>query len=320
MTTRSSAHLTFLFVMDAASKLDLEFDTSMSLMSEAIMRGHHVFYAEPKHLTLTNGQLNADCREVVSVSRKRGLNFYGKTRLAVSDCDAVLIRKDPPVDLEYIYMTHLLEYAPKHVLMINSPHAIRSANEKLFCFQFPKWMPPSLATSSAEHILRFQAAVASDLILKPLNRKGGEGIFLLRRNERAKTAVIRRATYNGTETILAQKFLTAGLREGDKRILLWDGEILGAFGRVPKKGEFRANMALGGRSKKVPVTRREVNIVRALKPRLKREGLVFVGLDFVGGYLTEINVTSPAGITDINHLYGTRLEERVLDWFEKRLG
>ncbi len=305
--------------MDPPEKILLEFDTSLAIMMEAMGRSHRVFYTEPHELSLANGALNGMAREVESAGRESGFRFKAARLSSISEFDAVLIRKDPPVDIHYFNMLYLLDYAVKKTLVINSPSGIRQANEKLFPFYFKDLMPPSVATSQESEILKFQEHVNSDVILKPLNRKGGEGILLLKKSASAKSKSekIKKVTRGGLETILAQKFIKAGITEGDRRILLWDGEILGAFGRVPKFGEYRSNLSLGGSMKKIEATKQEQRMVQKLRPTLKKLGLIFVGIDMIDGWMTEINVTSPAGITEIDELYNAHVESRVLDSLEK---
>ncbi len=349
--------LSFLFIMDPFKKIHLAYDTSVSLMVECQKRGHTILYAEPKELALTNTTLWANVRHV-EVDVAKGFKVLGQNQIKAENVDCIFVRKDPPFDLEYLYMTYLLEAVADKTLVINSPRGIRNANEKLFSFQFEKWVPPSLATTDANAILAFQKSLGTDLVLKPLNRKAGEGVMRLkkvsrisylppncvarpvhkglcravgrtspcfvagvsRKNSAGKIPKqLRLATKNGEETILAQKFIKKGLTEGDKRILLWDGKVVGVFGRVPKRGEFRANLSLGGTAKKSRLTKREKEIIHALRPTLKQNGLIFVGLDTIDGWITEMNVTSPAGIADINGLYGTRVETGIVDWLETRL-
>lgn len=305
--------------MDPPEKILLEFDTSMAMMMEAHARGYGVFYAEPRELSLGNGELRVETRPVDSVDRRRGFRFMAKEQRSSDYFSAILIRKDPPVDVEYFNMLYLLDYAAAKTPVINAPAGIRQANEKLFPFYFKDLMPPSVATSRESEILKFQEEMNSDIILKPLNRKGGEGIVLLKKSgaAKAKSEKIKKVTRRGVETILAQKFIKTGLTAGDRRILLWDGEILGAFGRVPKLGEYRSNLSLGGSMKKIEITKHERAIVRQLSPILSKLGLTLVGLDIIDGWVTEINVTSPAGITEIDELYGTCVESRVMDLLEK---
>lgn len=302
--------------MDAFYNIHLEFDTTLSIIMEASRRGHSVFHAEPKDLFLLNRGLFANASEIAA-DRTNGFRVLKTISLPASAFNAILVRKDPPFDLEYLNMTYLLDFAKGKALIINDPEGIRSANEKLFSFRFHKFMPESLATNQTDSILQFQKKIRKDLILKPLNRKAGEGILLLGQKERNKASVIRHATKNDSETILAQEFIQSGLTEGDKRILIWDGVILGAFQRIPKRGEFRSNLSLGGTMKKTTVTAKERRIISALKPILKQNGLIFVGLDLVGEKITEINVTSPAGIPEINELNGQFVETKILDWIEK---
>ena len=310
--------LIFLFAMDPFEKIDLPNDTSAALMMELESRGHRILCAQPENLQLSRRGVMARAKEV-SVALKTGFHVHAELNFPVHKADAVFIRKDPPVDLTYLYMTHLLERVSGRVLMINSPRGIRDANEKLYPFQFKKWMPPSLAASDPGQILAFQNQVGSDLILKPLNEKGGSGIVLLKKKDARRNAIVQKATKGGLQFVLAQKFLKQGLTEGDKRILVWDGEIIGVFGRIPKKGEFRANLSLGGRLRKASVSPRERKMILEMKIDFKRRGLLFVGLDLIAGQVTEINVTSPAGITDINQLYQIRLERHVIDWLERYL-
>lgn len=303
--------------MDPPEKLLVRYDTTITLMLETQRRGHAVFFAEPKNLFLTTDDLFVRAKQV-AVDRRQGFTVKLERLMPVADADCVWVRKDPTVNLEYFYMTYLLERAEDRVLCINSPRAIRNANEKLLPFHFTSWMPPSIVSPDSETILSFQRKINSDLILKPLNRKAGEGILLLPRKSSEKHAILSHATSHGRKTIIAQKFLRKGLTEGDKRLLLLDGDVIGAFGRVPRKKEYRANLSRGGTSVKTMVTTRETAIVRDLKPFLRQKGLFFVGLDVVDGFVTEINVTSPAGIWDINELYGRTIERTVIDWTEKK--
>ncbi len=318
MITIRRKRLTILFVMDAVEKIDCPNDTSTHILIELQTRGHRVFCAEPKDLELAGGRVIAHAK-TVSVTVKNGYRVLGRVKISLDRMDAIFIRKDPPVDLEYFYMTYLLERVPARVLMINSPKGIRDSNEKLYSFQFKKWMPPSLAASNPDSILSFQNKLKSDVILKPLNDKGGHGISLLKLKDKKRVQMAKRATKNASQTILAQQFLQKGLTEGDKRILLWNGEIIGVFGRMPARGEFRANLSLGGKCKKASVTRREKEMISEMKRDFQRKGLIFVGLDTIAGFVTEINVTSPAGITDINYLYKTKLECDVVDRFENTI-
>ena len=312
----SNRKLNFLFIIDSFKKLDLRYDTSLALMIECQKRGHRVFYAEPKEIVLTNHTVRIKASET-TLARSIPTLVHVEW-IDASKFDYIFIRKDPPVDLEYIYMTHKLEYVPNHVRIINRPKGIRDTNEKIVGLRFKKWMPASVVTSSLDGILTFQSSIHSDVILKPLNRKGGEGILLLPKHSNQKEKIIRKSTRNGTESVIAQKFIKKGLTEGDKRILIWDGKMIGAFGRVPKRGEFRANISCGGSFVKTKITKREMQIVRAVNPFLRKMGLLFVGLDLIDGWITEINVTSPAGIVDIQELYGIHLEKLMINSLEQK--
>ena len=292
----------------------LRCDSSISLMMESEKRGHQVLYAEPKDLRLTERALLVNVKQV-SVSRK-GFHVHSEFSIPAERANCVFIRKDPPFDLEYLYLTYILEPLSKKTLVINSPAGIRNANEKIWMLKWVKWVPESLVTKDPEAILKFQEKISSDLILKPLHEKGGAGILFLPQTSNRRGGIANRATKEGRQTVIAQKFLKRGLKEGDKRIVVWDGEILGAFGRVPKPGEFRANLSLGGIAKKVKVSKREKQIVREMSGAFRKNGLIFVGLDLIDGFLTEVNVTSPAGIYDLHDLYGISIERRMIDWVE----
>ncbi len=311
----SPGYLSLLFILDPFPKLDLRFDTSLAIMMECERRGHSVFYADAKDIVLAS-----DSVTIKTSQAKLGRNIPKHVRMKWMDAgafDYIFIRKDPPVDLEYIYMTYKLEFVPKHVRVINSPKGIRDANEKILGLRFKQWMPRSIVTASTESILDFQKKAGTDLVLKPLNRKGGEGILLLPKNSKQKEKIVRKATLAEKESVIAQKFIPKALTQGDKRVLLWDGKILGTFGRVPKKGEFRANISCGGSFVKTVLTSREKQIVTLIKPTLKQMGLIFVGLDLIDGWITEINVTSPAGIVDLQELYGIQTERPIVDWLER---
>lgn len=315
---KTSQLFNFLFVMDAVEKIYCPDDTSTSILMELKRRGHRVFYSEPSDLALVNGEVFAKAK-TVRVDLKKGYRILAESRISLSEMNAVFIRKDPPVDLEYLYMTYLLDFVPKHVLMINPPKSIRDSNEKLYPFEFKKWMPPSIATSDFSRILDFQENIGEDIILKVINDKGGHGISRLKLKDPKRRSIVKRATQNGSQTILAQQFLKADLTKGDKRILIWDGKVIGVFGRIPKRGEFRANLSLGGKRVNANLTRREKEMVRVLLKDFRKKNFLFVGVDVIDGFLTEINVTSPAGITDLNYLYKTHLERYVVDRLEQKL-
>jgi glutathione synthase len=228
------------------------------------------------------------------------------------------MRQDPPFDMAYITATHLLEHVSGKVLVVNDPAAVRNAPEKLFATHFPGIMPPTLVSSDRGAILAFRQK-HRDIILKPLFGNGGAGVFRVTPKDENFNALLESFAVQYREPIVVQRYLPA-VRKGDKRIILIDGEPMGAVLRVPAKGEARANLHVGGKAVKTKLTRREREICAAIGPTLKKQGLIFVGIDVIGDYLTEINVTSPTGIQEINRLDGTTLEKNVWDAIEKRLG
>jgi glutathione synthase len=228
---------------------------------------------------------------------------------------AVWMRPDPPVTTEYLYATYLLDYLdPAHTLVINSPHGIRAANEKLYTMQFSSVIPQTIVTADKNKIIEFTRKMGK-VVLKPLGGKGGEGILFLEPSDRNLNSLIEISTHVGKTPVMVQEFLPAVV-EGDKRIILLDGEAIGAVNRIPKAGELRGNMAAGGSVAQVPLTERDHQICEVIAPTLKRDGLHFVGIDVIGGYLTEVNVTSPTGIREIDRLNGVCLGDRIMDWLE----
>ena len=238
--------------------------------------------------------------------------------MALDDAaDVVFQRKDPPVDAEYVTATQILGLC-RRALVLNRPGAILAFNEKLFALHFADLMAETRVTRRIPELVDFLAKVGGDMIVKPLDGKGGEGIFHLKGNDRNLFSILEQATRFETRWTMAQRYLPA-VREGDKRILILDGEPLGGVLRVPREGETRANLHAGGRALRTALDADDRRIVERLAPVLRREGLFLVGIDVIGGYLTEVNVTSPTGLQEIDTLEGVRLEARVLDAVEERL-
>ena len=303
------------FIMDVMEKILLDVDTSISIMMEAQKRGHQILYVTPRDLFYRDNTLYANtCK--VAVSRASGFRILNQKLIDMETCDVVFNRKEPPFDLSYLYLTQMLERLEPDVFVINSPRGVRKANEKLYILEFPHWVPPTLVSNDPERIKCFQQEKKIDLILKPLDQKGGAGIKLLPWKTKKARQILSQATQNGKKWVMAQKFLRQGLTRGDKRILLLNGDVIGQFGKIPRRGEFRANLSLGGKYVRASLTARERKLVRALRPKLIADGLYFVGVDVIDGWLLEINVTSPAGIPEINELEGTRPEIRVVDFLE----
>ena len=312
--------LNIAFIMDPMEKLSLEWDNSMAIMIEAQKRGHRILYLEPRNLFVRNDRVLADAREV-RVSRKSGFHVLKRKTIDLKKtCDVVFNRKEPPFDVSYFYLTYILELLEPEIFVINSPSGIRAANEKFYILQFPKWIPPTLVSNDPKRIEEFQKQQKNDLILKPLDEKGGMGIVLLPRNSGNSRRILKKATQNGAKWIMAQKFLKQNLISGDKRILLLNGEVIAYYRKIPKPGEYRANLSLGGKNVRTSLTKRELRLVEALRPKLLADGLYFVGIDVIDGWLLEINVTSPAGLTEFTELEETQSEVQVVDFLEAKAG
>jgi glutathione synthase len=311
-----SRHLAFLFVMDPLGSIDVQSDTTFVLMLEAQARGHRVLHADPSDLAVGQGRVTARVRPA-TLRREPG-NHYElgpEATLALDDAvDVVFQRKDPPVDAEYVTSTQILALC-RRALVLNRPDGILAANEKLYALNFPELMTDTIVTRSIPQLVDFMAKVSGDMIVKPLEGRGGEGVFHLRHDDRNLFSILEQSTRFGARRVMAQRYLPA-VRQGDKRILLLDGEPLGALLRVPLERETRSNLHVGGRPARAGLDDADRRIVAALAPRLRRDGLFFVGIDVIGGFLTEVNVTSPTGVQEVNRLEGTHLEARILDAVE----
>jgi len=304
--------------MDKKEKLLYWEDTSISVMEESIHRGHQIYFIEPECMFFRDRSLYAEA-DRVNASLNEGVKVLERNVLDLARLDVIFNRKEPPFDLSYLYLTQMLEVISRKVFIVNSPRGVRKANEKLYILEFPKWIPPTLVSNNPIQIERFQDSIKADLILKPLDQKGGTGICLLPRDAKEKRRILSQATSIGTKWIIAQKFLKGNLTRGDKRILLLNGQPMGQFQRIPKKGEFRSNLSLGGRKARARLSARERKMISSIRTKLAEDGLYFVGLDVVDGYLIEINVTSPAGIPEITELEGIHPERRVVDFFESEV-
>ena len=304
--------------MDPIESINIDADSTFVLALEAQARGHALYHYLPGRLTLRDGRLTARGQRL-EVRRERGRHYsLGPLEtLDLAAMDVILMRQDPPFDMAYITATHLLEHVRETTLVVNDPVSVRNAPEKLFGTHFPSLMPPTLVTSDRAAIAEFRKE-HGEIILKPLFGNGGAGVFHLRPEDDNLNSLLEMFALFYREPIMVQRYLPE-IRAGDKRIILIDGEPTGAVLRVPPKGEARANLHVGGQPKKTQLTRREREICAALGPVLKEQGLVFVGLAVIGDYLTEINVTSPTGIQEINRLDGTRLEAPLWDAIEARV-
>jgi glutathione synthase len=304
--------------MDPMETVNIDGDTSFVLALEAQARGHALYHYLPTDLTLRDGRLKARGRRL-EVRREHGRHHsFGEMQtLDLATMDVILMRQDPPFDMAYITATHLLEHVHPTTLVVNDPASVRNAPEKLFVTRFEGLMPPTLITTDRAEILSFRDE-HGDIIVKPLFGNGGAGVFRITPEDENLNALLEMFTLLYREPLIVQRYLPE-VRTGDKRIILIEGEPVGAVLRVPAKGEARANLHVGGTAVKSELTAREREICTAIGPTLRQQGLLFVGIDVIGDYLTEINVTSPTGIQEINRLDGTRLENLVWDAIEARL-
>jgi glutathione synthase len=310
--------LTVAIQMDPIESIHIDADSTFALALEAQRRGHALYHYLPQHLTLRQGRVSAWARPL-SVRRRKGDHFtLGEpSQLDLSTVDVVLMRQDPPFDMAYITATHLLEHIHPQTLVVNDPIHVRNAPEKLLVTHFPDLMPPTLISADRRQIVDFRAE-QGDIILKPLFGNGGAGVFHVKPDDENLNALLELFTQLYREPVIVQRYLP-DVRQGDKRIILIDGEAAGAVNRVPAAGEARSNMHVGGKAVKSQLTARERDICAAIGPTLRERGLIFVGIDVIGDYLTEINVTSPTGIQEIDRFDNACLEAKVWDAIEARL-
>ena len=303
--------------MDPIESINIDTDSTFVMALEAQRRGHALWHYLPQHLVLRDGRLYARARRL-EVRRQRGNHFTlaGFEMLDLSTMDIVLMRQDPPFDMAYITATHLLEHIHPQTLVLNDPMHVRNAPEKLFVTHFKDVMPPTLIASDKPSIEAFRAE-HGDIVLKPLFGNGGADVFHVQPGDENFNALLELFTRLYREPIIVQRYLPE-VRHGDKRIVLVDGRPLGAVARIPKAGEARANLHVGAQAVKAALSERDREICAAIGPTLKERGLVFVGIDVIGGYLTEINVTSPTGIQEINRLDDKALEVDLWDAIEAR--
>ena len=310
--------LTVAIQMDHVSTIDINGDSTFVLGLEAQRRGHALLHYLPGDLSYRHGKVMA-WAEPMTLRRQKGDHYTLGTKSAVdlSEVDVILMRQDPPFDMAYITATHLLEMVHPETLVVNDPKEVRNAPEKLFVTRFLEFMPPTLIATSRRDILDFRAEY-KDIIVKPLFGNGGAGVFHIGPEDENLNSLLEMFTERYREPIIVQAYLP-DVRAGDKRIILVDGKVAGAVNRVPAKGESRSNMHVGGQAVKSELTAREQEICEALGPELKARGLIFVGIDVIGDHLTEINVTSPTGIQEINRFDNKTVERDIWDAIEARL-
>ncbi|MEQ8246805.1 MAG: glutathione synthase [Alphaproteobacteria bacterium] len=304
--------------MDHIAGIDIAADSTFMLALEAQARGHGLYHYGPRDLFLRDGRALARAQPLQVRAEKGNHHTLGSPEIIdLAALDVVLMRQDPPFDMSYITATHILEHVHPNTLVVNDPVHVRNAPEKLFVTHFAQVMPPTLITADLEQIRAFRAE-HKDIIVKPLFGNGGAGVFRLRPDDENLSALMEMFTQMFREPVIVQRYLPE-VREGDKRIILIDGRAAGAINRVPAAGEVRANMHVGGKPLKTEITADEMDICAAIGPALQERGLIFVGIDVIGGkYLTEINVTSPTGIQETNRFNGVKLEAEIWDAIETR--
>lgn len=304
--------------MDPIETVDINADSTFALALEAQARGHRLWHYLPMHLSFRDGVVRAKAR-ALTVKREKGAHFTlgAFEDIELANVDVVLMRQDPPFDMAYITATHILDHIHPKTLVVNNPTEVRNAPEKLFVTHFDGVMPPTLISSDVAAIKEFRAEY-KDIIVKPLFGNGGAGVFHLKPEDENLGSLIELFTQRSREPLIVQRYLPE-VRLGDKRIILVDGEPAGAINRVPAAGEARSNMHVGGRPEKSVLTDRDREICAIIGPELKRRGLIFVGIDVIGDYLTEINVTSPTGLQEIARFDGTSLEAMIWDAIEDKV-
>ncbi len=318
----------FAFIIDPIEKLDPGHDSSVAMMEAAQSLGHEVWTTSAGELSVAGGRAYATLSPVMLtpvdlvdgrwIAVANWFTMGDRQLLPLDSMDAVFMRTDPPVTIPYLYATYVLDYVnPAQTLVVNAPSGIRAANEKMYALQFAEAIPDTIVSADKQVIRDFVERQGAG-ILKPLGGKAGEGILFLEPGDRNLNSLVEISTQNGLYPVMVQTFLPAA-KDGDKRIILLDGEPIGAVNRIPTGKEFRGNMAVGGRVAAAEITDREHEICRQVAPMVQRDGLYFVGLDVIGGYLTEVNVTSPTGIREIDRLNHVRLGEQVMEWVIQRV-
>lgn len=307
------------FILDPLPSLQVQHDTSVALMMALQQRGHTIFGLEIADLWIQAGQAQGQLRQLeLDLKADPWYRVVAKVSTHLNDLDAIWMRKDPPVDTAYLYATHILDLVdPTRTLVLNHPAGLRSANEKIFALQFRAWTPRTVVSSQAAVLKQF-LATEQKAVLKPLGGKGGEGILILNTGDPNLNSLIEISTQSGRIPVMIQEYLPQA-QAGDKRILLLDGDPIGAVNRLPGQGDFRGNIAAGGSVQKTTITEQEKALCANLAPVLRAEKLYFVGIDVIGEKLTEINVTSPTMIQEISQLEGISLADQVAVWLEGKV-
>lgn len=306
-------------VMDPFSTVNVDKDTTFALMLETQKRGYENYFLEAKDLFVKEGKAYGKMRKA-KVKRVQGehAEVGPEERIALSDCDAVLMRKDPPFDIDYVFATYILDLAGPKTYVMNNPAGIRDANEKMSILRFPQVITPTLVAKDQKLLKEFLHEQGGQMIIKPLDGRGGDGIFLVHHGDRNLNSLLEMMTGNGARYIMAQRYIP-DVRKGDKRVIIIDGKAAGGLWRIPADDDNRANMHVGGRAAKADLEEHDYRIVDVLRPYLTASGLDFVGIDVIGGFLTEINVTSPTGIQEISRYNGVDLAAQTVDMIEQKV-
>ena len=310
--------LTVAIQMDPIDDIDISADSTFVMALEAQARGHALYHYLPQDIALTNGKVVAGARPL-EVRREEGNHFTlgAQEWIDLSKVDVILMRQDPPFDMSYITATHLLEHVHPETLVVNDPAEVRNAPEKLFVTDFVDLMPPTMIAHSQAEIEAFREK-HKDIIIKPLYGNGGAGVFRLQPGDQNISSLLEMFQGVNREPLMIQAYLP-DVRAGDKRIILVDGEPVGALNRIPAEGEARSNMHVGGTPAPIELTARDREICARIGPALKERGMIFVGIDVIGDYMTEINVTSPTGLQEIDRFNGTNLSALIWDAIESKV-
>jgi glutathione synthase len=308
-----------LFIVDPLERLALAGDTSYALMLEAAARGWDVWTCQLEHLGLVGDDAVCDASPTIVMPATRpsaAFQLEAPSHRRLAEFDVVLMRKDPPVDVSYLHATWILDHARGKTLLVNDPRGLRELNEHLAVLQFPALTPPTIVTRSTARLRAFQAEQGGAIVVKPVDGYGGLGIFVVRDGDPNASSILETSTGAGSRWTLAQRYLPEAV-DGDKRIILADGEPVGAVLRVPAEAEARGNLHVGGRAVKTTIDARDREIIAAVTPLLRAHGQILVGLDVIGGMLTELNITSPTGVRHAALLDGTNVAAPILDCFAR---
>ncbi|MCF6291888.1 MAG: glutathione synthase [Robiginitomaculum sp.] len=312
--------LTIATQMDPVQDVDIATDSSFAMLEEAQARGYINYIYQPEHLSYVEGRVLARARKVTVRNKQGDHADIGEEELLDlgKQTDVVLMRQDPPFDMSYITAAHLLELLEGETLVVNDPKWVRSSPEKLFPLLFADLMPPTLISRDEKAIAAFRQQ-HKDIIIKPLYGNGGAGVFRIKSDDSNYSSLLEMFFAMSREPVMVQAFLPA-VAEGDKRIILIDGELAGGFNRIPQKGETRSNMHVGGTAAAIALSEQDLEICRRIGPELKKRGLLFVGIDVIDGYLTEVNVTSPTGVRALESFTGVDAVKLMWNAIESKLG